>query len=128
MRRDVMPGFEKATGVKVKLVVGNALGNFATVQATRDHPEIDVYWSNELTHVAGKLAGLYEKLDPQVVTNLAEVFDFARDPDGIGVAGQIIATGIEYNVKAFKEAGIAPPVSWLDLFDPRMKARLYLYN
>jgi hypothetical protein len=30
MRRDVMPGFEKATGVKVKLVVGNALGNSAT--------------------------------------------------------------------------------------------------
>jgi ABC-type Fe3+ transport system substrate-binding protein len=58
MRREVMPGFEKATGVKVKLVVGNALGNYATVQATRDRPEIDVYWSNELTHVAGTtLAG-----------------------------------------------------------------------
>ena len=54
--------------------------------ASRNSPEIDVYWSNELTHVAGKQQGLYEKLDPAVMTNLADVDDSAKDPDNIGVA------------------------------------------
>ena len=62
-------------GIKVKLVVGTALSNYRKVVATRNNPEIDVYWSNELTHAAGKQQGLYDKLDPRVVTNLVDVYE-----------------------------------------------------
>src|SRR5262245_45593567 len=74
-RNELIPAFEKETGIKVRYVVGTALSNFAKVMASRNAPEIDVYWSNELTHVAGKLQGLYEKFDAVLVPNLADVVE-----------------------------------------------------
>jgi putative spermidine/putrescine transport system substrate-binding protein len=128
MRDHVIPGFEKKTGIKINLVVGTAFTNYAKVNAARNHPDIDVYWSNELTHVAGKQQNLYTKLDPAVVTNLADVYDVAKDPDGIGVSSYILATGIEYNTKALKDAGIPPPTSWEDLWNPKLKGRVAMYS
>lgn len=127
-RNDIIPAFEKATGIKVRLVVGTALSNYAKVVAARNNPEIDIYWSNELTHVAGKQQGLYDKLDPKVVTNLADVIDVAKDADGIGVASYVIATGLMYNSKALQDAGIPAPTSWNDLWDPRLKGKVALYS
>jgi putative spermidine/putrescine transport system substrate-binding protein len=128
VRNTVMPSFEKATGIKIKFVVGTALSNFAKVMASRNAPEIDVYWSNELTHVAGKQQGLYEKLDPAIVTNLSDVADSAKDADGIGVASYVMATGIQYNSKAFADAGVPAPTAWADLWDPRLKGKVALYS
>ena len=127
-RNLIIPAFEKATGIKVKLVVGTALSNYAKVVASRNNPEIDVYWSNELTHAAGKQQGLYDKLDSRVVTNLVDVYSTSRDSDGIGVGSHVQATGFQYNSAKFREAGIPPPSSWNDLADPRLKGKVALYN
>jgi putative spermidine/putrescine transport system substrate-binding protein len=128
MRNDIIPEFQKKTGIKVTYVVGTAFTNYAKVTAARNRPNIDIYWSNELTHVAGKQQGLYEKLDPEVVTHLPDVYDVAKDPDGIGVGSYILATGIVYNTKALKDAGIAPPTSWNDLWNPKLKGKVVLYS
>jgi len=127
-RNLIIPAFEKATGIKVKLVVGTALSNYAKVVASRNNPEIDVYWSNELTHAAGKQQGLYDKLDSRVVTNLVDVYKTSIDPDGIGVGSHVQVTGFQYNAQKFKEAGLPPPSSWNDLADPRLKGKVALYN
>lgn len=127
-RNTLIPGFEKATGIKVRLVVGTALSNYSKVLATRERPEIDVYWSNELTHIAGKQQGLYVPLDPKINTNLADIFTLARDPDNIGVASYVTDIGLQYNINKFKEAGLAPPTSWMDLWDPKFKGRVALYS
>lgn len=128
VRSAIVPSFEKATGMRLRLVIGTALTNYAKVQASRNKPEIDVYWSNELTHAAGKQQGLYEKIDPRVVTHLPDILEVARDPDGIGTGVYILATGLHYNSKAYREAGLPAPTSWNDLFDPRLKGRVALYS
>ncbi|MCO5089586.1 ABC transporter substrate-binding protein [Bosea sp. (in: a-proteobacteria)] len=128
MRDKLIPDFEKKTGIKVTYVVGTAFTNYAKVNASRNNPDIDIYWSNELTHVAGKQQGLYEKLDPAVLTNLADVYDVAKDPDNIGVGSYILATGIQYNSDALKAAGIEPPKTWEDLWDPRYKGKIAMYS
>jgi len=127
-RDKITPAFEKATGIKLKYVVGTALSNYGKVLAARNKPDIDVYWSNELTHAAGKQQGLYAKLDPAIVTHLPDVLKVARDVDDIGVAVFLIATVIQYNTQAYAEAGIPPPTSWNDLADPRLKGRVALLN
>jgi putative spermidine/putrescine transport system substrate-binding protein len=126
VRDNLVPPFEKATGCKVVLSVGTALSNLAKIQAAKDRPTIDVYWSNELTHAAGKKLGLFAKVDPAIVKNLANVYDLARDPDGIGVVSSITALGIAYNKQKLAEAGIPAPTSWKDLWDPRLKGRVEL--
>lgn len=127
-RNTLIAGFEKATGIKVNLVVGTALSNYSKVVATRERPEIDVYWSNELTHIAGKQQGLYVPLDPKIVTNLPDIFTLAKDPDGYGVASYVTDIGLQYNIDKFKEAGLAPPTSWFDLWDPKFKGKVALYS
>ena len=126
VREQIAPPFEKATGCKVVLSVGTALSNLAKVQAGKDRPTLDVYWANELTHVAGKKLGLFAKLDPAVVKNLVKIYDLGRDPDGIGVISGMTALGIAYNKQKLAEAGIPPPTSWKDLWDPRLKGRVEL--
>jgi putative spermidine/putrescine transport system substrate-binding protein len=126
VREQLAPPFEKATGCKVVLSVGTALSNLAKIQAAKDRPTIDVYWSNELTHAAGKKLGLFAKLDPAVVKNLDRIYDLGKDADGIGVVSSMTALGIAYNKQKLAEAGIPPPTSWKDLWDPRLKGRVEL--
>jgi putative spermidine/putrescine transport system substrate-binding protein len=128
MRNVAIPAFEKETGIQVVYVTGTALSNYSKVLATRSNPEMDIYWSNDLTHLGGKLQGLYEKLDPSIVTNLKDVLESLRDPDGIGVPSHISTTGLQYNSKIFKERGWNPPTSWFDLWDPKFKGKVALYS
>ena len=127
-RDKISPVFEKLTGIKLKYVVGTALSNYSKLIATRSKPDIDVYWSNELTHIGGKQNSLFTKLDPNIVTNLRDVLSIGRDPDDIGVASYLIATVLQYNTQAYKEAGLSPPTSWEDLWNPKLKGKVALLN
>ena len=128
MRDNTIPFCEEQIGAKINYVVGTALSNYTQVLAMRDKPEVDVYWSNDLTHVAGKQQGLYEKLDPAIVTNLEDVFERARDADGIGVASYVSSLGLQYNKEKFEEAGLEPPTSWYDLWREDLKGKVALYS
>ncbi|MBI4246196.1 MAG: ABC transporter substrate-binding protein, partial [Candidatus Rokubacteria bacterium] len=127
MKERVLPPFERKHGVKVVYVTGTMAANFARVQAQKARPEADVIWDNDLTHVTGKMLGLFEKLDARRVVNLKDVYDVARDPGGIGVMQGFQAEGLEYNTKIFKDRGLPAPTSWHDLWNPAFKGRVGLY-
>lgn len=124
MFRTMGASFEKATGCKVTYVIGTQMSNLAKIQAGKAKPDIDVVFSSGLSHAAGKQIGLYEKLDPAVVSNASHVYKAGLDPDGIGVACSLTSIGIGYNTQKYKEAGIPPITSWNDLWDPRLKGKL----
>jgi putative spermidine/putrescine transport system substrate-binding protein len=124
MFRELGTTFEKKTGTKVSLVIGTSLGNLAKIQIAKNAPDVDVAFNTDLPHVAGKQTGLFEKLDPSVVTTLPQIYDSMRDPDGIGAGCLVTAIGIGYNTEKYKSAAIPAPVSWNDLWDPRLKGRL----
>lgn len=127
MKERVLPPFERAHNAKVLYVTGTMAANFARAQAQKGRPDADVIWDNDLTHVMGKRMGLFEKLDRARVTNLKDVYDVARDPDGVGVMQGFQAEGLEYNAKVFKDKGWPPPTSWRDLWNPAFKGRVGLY-
>ena len=127
MFRAIGSSFEKATGVKVNYVIGTQLSHMAKIQASRDKPDIDALFGSDLTHAAGKIAGLFEKLNPSVV-DTRDIYPSALDPDGIGVSCSLTSIGIGYNTEKFKQAGIPAPTSWFDLWDPRLKGRVAICN
>lgn len=128
LQATVIPAFEKKYGVKVIYVTGTSNQILAKVRAQKDKPQIDVIWANDTTHYQGKAEKLYAKLDPAIVKSLPQLYDFAKDPDGIGVVMGIQALSLEYNTKVFKEKGWSPPTSWLDLWDPKYKGHVVAYN
>lgn len=127
MKERVLPPFERKFGVKVVYVTGTMAANFARAQAWKGRPEGDVIWTNDLTHVTGKKLGLYEKLDLRRITALRDVYEAARDAEGVGVMQGFQAEGLEYNTKVFRERNLAAPTSWWDLWRPEFKGRVGLY-
>lgn len=128
LQSTVIPAFEKQFDAKVIYVSGTSNQILAKVRAQKKHPQIDVIWANDTTHFQGKQEGLYEKLDPKIVTHLPDLYDFARDPDGVGVVMGIQSLSLEYNTQVFKEKGWDAPTSWLDLWDEKYKGHVVAYN
>jgi putative spermidine/putrescine transport system substrate-binding protein len=128
LQSTVIPAFEKKYNAHVVYVSGTSNQILAKVRAQKNHPQIDVIWANDTTHFQGKHDKLFAKLDPKIVTNLAHVYDFAKDPDDVGVVMGIQALALEYNSKVFKEKGWPAPTSWLDLWDAKYKGHVVAYN
>ena len=118
--------FEAERNIKIRYTAGSSADNVARAIATRNHPEVDVVMGEEMTFTQGHQAGIFEKLDPAVVTNLKTVVPQARmgDGDGVGVVMQSI--GLFYNTDTFKKNGWAAPDSWTALLDKRYCHRIGL--
>jgi putative spermidine/putrescine transport system substrate-binding protein len=123
-RDKVVPAFERKFGCKVTLVVSDSVPGFAKVAAEKSNPQTDVLWTTDQTHAQGVALGLFEKLDPERLTNLGRCYDFAKYDDGIGALFAVGACVLGYNTKVYREKGIAAPVRWNDVFQPAIKGHL----
>ncbi|MFH1556753.1 MAG: ABC transporter substrate-binding protein [Pseudomonadota bacterium] len=128
LQSTVIPAFEKKYGVRVIYVTGTSNQILAKVKTQKNRPQIDVIWANDTTHYQGKAEGLFAKVDPAKVPNLVHLYEFAKDPDGIGVVMGIQSLGIQYNTEVFKQKGWSPPTSWADLWDEKYKGHVVAYN
>jgi len=128
LREQVLPLFEKQTGVKVTMAAGTAAQNFAKTQANKNNPPFDLVWTSEETHLQGKAAGVWQPLDPKVVTNLNNAYPEFRDPDNVGAPFGFVIIGLAYNSKIFADKGFKPPTSWQDLWNPAYKGHVGAYS
>jgi putative spermidine/putrescine transport system substrate-binding protein len=123
MRKEIIPAFEKKTGLKVEFVAGNSTDTLAKMQAQKANQQIDIaimddgvmYQSIQLGF-CGKIEGL----------PTADLYDAARFKDDKAVAIGLVATGFMYNTKFFAEKGWAPPQSWNDLKDAKYQKLLVI--
>lgn len=123
MRKEIIPAFEKAHGVKVEYVAGNSTDTLAKLQAQKGNQQIDVAILDD--------GPMYRAINlgfcaPIKGLPTAELFDTARFKDDKAVGIGLVATGLMYNTKVFKEKGWAPPTSWNDLKDPKYKGQLVI--
>lgn len=112
--------FEKATGAKVKFVLGSSVQNVAKLRATKGSPELDVAYMDLAIATQGKNEGLLSKLDTAKLTNYGALYDNAKDKDERFVGMMYGASALAYNPKLLK----TPPTSWHDLWKPEFKGRL----
>jgi len=116
--------FEKATGVKVKVISGVSLANMQMVAAQRGNPQIDLIMSTAQDAVSAYNDGLLASLDPKEVPNVASLPDFGVRRDSSGkpmFAGMwMYPYGIAYRTDKVK-----PEIAcWKDLWDPRLKNKV----
>jgi putative spermidine/putrescine transport system substrate-binding protein len=105
--------FEEKYGVKVLIdeTSGNA-DRLNKVKAQRNNPQIDVVLMSESFSVLGNADGVFEKIDTSVVTNLDNLYGFAKNKDGYGPCYSLVRYGIIYNKDV-----VPAPKSYVDLFN-----------
>ena len=128
MKESVIPIFEKKYGVKVVYITGTSSQLTAKIMASPENHGIDIIWGIDSSYYIGRQAGLWDKIDAANMPNLKDLYPFAIYEDGTGVMIGMQSLGIEYNAQVFEEKGWEPPSSWEDLWDPKYKDHLALYN
>ena len=123
MRKDVLPGFEKAHGVQIQYVAGNSTDTLAKLQAQRGNQQIDVAIVDDGPMYQAIALGFCA---PIVGLPDADIVKAARYKDDKAVGMGLVATGLMYNAKYFAEKGWVPPTSWNDLKDPKYKKLLVI--
>ncbi len=123
MREKIIAPFERAHGVRVTYVAGNSTDNLAKLQAQKDNPEIDVAMIDDGPMMRAVSLGFCAPLSG---VDQSKLHDVAKLPGGRASGLGLIATGLMYNTKVFKENGWAAPTSWNDLKDPRYKGKVVM--
>jgi putative spermidine/putrescine transport system substrate-binding protein len=114
--------FEKATGAKVALKLGNSVQHAASVRASKGNPDASVIYVDDSLATQLRNEGLLERIDRAKLTNAADVAPQMFDKDGQYVVFMTGATAIAYDPKQVSPA----PTSWNDLFDRKYAGRMAL--
>jgi putative spermidine/putrescine transport system substrate-binding protein len=118
LRTEVIPDFEKKQGVKIDYVSGNSTDTLAKLQAQKTNQVIDVAIVDDGPMYQAIQLGFCGKIDGLPA---ADLYDSARYKDDKAVGIGLVATGLMYNTKVYKEKGWAAPTSWNDLKDAKTK-------
>lgn len=124
MRNDVIPGFEKKTGVKVEYVAGNSTDTLAKLQAQRGNQQIDVAILDDGPMYQAVALGFCGDLEKAPV--YGDLYDLAKMPSNKAVSIGIVGTGFVYNKDMFAKNGWAAPTSWKDIEDSKFKGKLVI--
>lgn len=121
--KELSKGFEEKYNCKV--IIDETSGNsdrLNKIMAQKNSPEIDVALMTDIFAALGNEKGLFEKVDPKVVTNIDNLYDFAKNADGYGPCYSVVRYGIIYDTATVKEA----PKSYKDLFSGKYNGQLSL--
>lgn len=124
-RKTVIEPFERANpGVRVKVVEGLTYQSVSLLRAQKDNPSVDVFMMDDVAASEVAAEGLVHPLDLSSVPNLKQIFPDFRVPNDQYAKIYYVPEVIAYNTDSVKP----PPDSWHDLWDPKYKGRLAIYN
>lgn len=125
-RSDLLPMFDKTSGVQPTLDVGLGKNFIANLRAAGiEKPPYSVLMVNENIASVVRGEGYFEPIPAAKVPNLANVYPNLRNPGDNGVRGIVSTIGIGYRKDLVK----TPPKSWADLWsNPEFKGKIGLYQ
>ncbi|MBI4579847.1 MAG: extracellular solute-binding protein [Planctomycetes bacterium] len=121
--REVVAEFEKQSGIRVQLVTdteaGKTTGLVRRIEAEKNHPRADVFWSSELFNtIRLARAGLLAEYRPPA----EDIPDRYQDPAGRWTAFGARARVLAWNTANLKREDL--PTKWRDLADPKWAGKL----
>ena len=118
----VLAPFREQCGCEIVFETGNNGERLNKIQI-RNGAGVDVAYFSDSFSQQGIEAGLFQKIDPSKIPNLAGIYDLAKDPQGgYGPAYTIGRVGIVYDSAKIS----APITSWNDLWREDLASSLSL--
>ena len=124
LNKIVTPEFEKLTGAKLQLTGLRSSDSLARARLEKDRPTLDVLWIDVGESELLAKEGITAKLTEAELPNLKNIRDNAKSKQGVAPIAFSSALGFLYN----KEMVKTPPKAWADLWDPRFKKQLALFD
>lgn len=97
MKKAIIDPFEKATGIKVEIDTGSNSERLSKLELNGKNSDIDVMLISDFYAALGQEKGVFQQLEPSAVPNLAEIPDFAKDPQFMGPAYSFQLNGTLFN-------------------------------
>ncbi len=126
--RQVLAEFQRQTGVEAQVLfdteAGKTTGLVRRIEAERDRPRADVFWSSEVFNTI-RLGeqGLLAPYRPKTAGDVAAQFRSPKDLwTGFGLRGRVVA----FNTTKLSQE--QSPKRWIDLADPKWASRLVMAN
>lgn len=115
--QEALKPFEAENNVTVRFTAGSSSDNVTRAIAARSRPDVDIIMGEEMTFTQGLNEGVFDRLDPAMIPNLANVAPASIMGDGHGVGVIMQSIGMFYHTANFAAAGMEPPKSWMELVD-----------
>src|SRR5690625_3836175 len=114
--------FEKEFDAKVEVITLYSADALARIKAQKDNPEIDIVQFSGGQEVQAAEEGLIEKINPEIVTNVSDIYEGALLDKEYGPATAFSALGLLYNTDKVNEV----PTSWETLWEDEYKGKIAL--
>lgn len=126
---EVIEKYRKANpDVKINILESNNTITYpkmvAAYRTTPDKPLVNCGFFNVDSITKGDVDDLWAPLDPKRVPNLANIEPKYARPDSKGTPYMMSGIGILYNKNAMKE----PPKSWTEMWDPKNRGRITMFD
>ena len=118
--REIVKPFEQEHNVEVVFDIGNNSDRLNKLRANKGNPVVDIALMTDCFSVMANEEGIFDTINPENVSNLEKLYDFALDKDGFGPAYSVVRYGMVYDSEVVKET----PTSWEDLWNPDYKVSI----
>lgn len=119
----VEPCMAALPGVTINYLEGTSSAEMlAQLRTQKDDPQVDVVIMDVSIAAIGNTEGLFQPLDPAVVTNMADLYEAAITPDNFGPSVTFDNLVLIYN----SEQVDPPPTSWNALWDEKYAGKVVL--
>ena len=119
-----LPEFRKKNAkTEIKLEIGANAVAYPKMLSQRANPVISGGMFNDIFAQRGIADGMWAKFDPALVPHAANVPAQMMTPGGFGIPFHLTPFGIMYNPDRVEE-----PKSWTDLWNPKYKGRVSMWD
>jgi putative spermidine/putrescine transport system substrate-binding protein len=122
LKKYVITPYEQKTGVKVQVTEATSVQMVNRLRTEKAAPSVDLVSIAEVAAVPARAEGLFEKIDPSKIPNLADVAPAFKNKDGFGIQSVISPIVIVYNKDKVKTA----PTAWADFWNPAYKGKVVI--